>query len=163
MEYDSDSSDSEYVPLYYNYCKIMSEIISDKLFLNDKYVVNDLSMLQQTGITHIISIGGYEDHTEYALHDDFDYLFVYIDDHASESIHKHFDQCNEFIDQSERVLVHCYAGISRSASIVIAYMMWKHQMPYYDAKNLVRSKRPIICPNLGFQEQLLSYEKFLTE
>ena len=56
------------------------------------------------------------------------------------------------------MLVHCQAGISRSPTIVIAYLMNKMQMRMNDAYNMVRDKRPIIAPNLVFMSQLMDYE-----
>lgn len=48
------------------------------------------------------------------------------------------------------VLVHCAAGVSRSASIVIAYLMRNNGMNYTEAYALVKNKRFVICPNHGF-------------
>lgn len=56
------------------------------------------------------------------------------------------------------MVVHCQAGVSRSATIVIAYLMKTKGWPYLEARNYLRSKRPIIEPNDGFVEQLQSFE-----
>jgi len=48
------------------------------------------------------------------------------------------------------VLVHCSMGISRSSTIVIAFIMKKFTFSFSKAYNLVKKKRPIICPNSGF-------------
>lgn len=64
---------------------------------------------------------------------------------------------NEFIDSAlsiGSILVHCSMGISRSPTIVIAFVMMKFKYPFSKAYNLVRKKRPIICPNFGFTFQL---------
>lgn len=53
------------------------------------------------------------------------------------------------------------AGISRSATITIAYVMKKHKMRFEEAFRFVSSKRPQIEPNVGFREQLMRYEVFL--
>ena len=50
--------------------------------------------------------------------------------------------------------VYSYAGVSRSSSCVIAYLMKEKYMSFWDAYNLTRAKRPIICPNMGFMRQL---------
>ncbi|KAL3831706.1 hypothetical protein ACJMK2_023425 [Sinanodonta woodiana] len=59
------------------------------------------------------------------------------------------------------VLVHCNAGVSRSATIVIAYLMQFREMKYQEAFNYLKEKRPAICPNEGFRTQLLQFEKQL--
>ncbi|XP_017109043.2 dual specificity protein phosphatase 19 [Drosophila bipectinata] len=64
----------------------------------------------------------------------------------------------EFIDEARRsrgcVLVHCNAGVSRSAAVVIGYLMQRRDMGYEEAYNLVKSWRPCIQPNAGFVQQL---------
>jgi protein-tyrosine phosphatase len=59
------------------------------------------------------------------------------------------------------VLVHCFAGVSRSTSCVLAYLMKEKKMPFWEALNLVRQRRPIVCPNVGFMRQLQEYEREL--
>ena len=57
------------------------------------------------------------------------------------------------------MLVHCAAGISRSSSTVIAYLMKKFGWTYVKAYGFVRGKRPVISPNNGFIRQLRNYER----
>ena len=47
-------------------------------------------------------------------------------------------------------LVHCFAGVSRSATITIAFIMTDKNMTFYDAMSFVRKRRHIIFPNIGF-------------
>ena len=61
--------------------------------------------------------------------------------------------------QENRVLVHCFAGMSRSAAIVIAYLLATTPMTAREATEFVRSKRKIIRPNYGFTKQLEQYER----
>lgn len=60
------------------------------------------------------------------------------------------------------VLVHCVAGVSRSASVVIAYLMWKNKINFESAFRIVRQARPIVEPNSNFVNQLKSFEKLLS-
>jgi protein-tyrosine phosphatase len=70
------------------------------------------------------------------------------------------------VSRGRNVFVHCYAGISRSASIIIAYLIKYNQMTYYSAYKHLHSIRSIINPNSGFIEQLkifncvIHYKKF---
>lgn len=58
-----------------------------------------------------------------------------------------------------RVLVHCIQGISRSATIVIGYLMSRERMSLREAYEKVTTLRPISKPNVGFIEQLRQLEK----
>jgi protein-tyrosine phosphatase len=69
-----------------------------------------------------------------------------------------FDENYEWVtkmrQQNKKVLFHCAAGVSRSASFVIAYLMKDQGISYQEAFNFVKSKRSIIRPNSGFVQQL---------
>jgi protein-tyrosine phosphatase len=71
---------------------------------------------------------------------------------------KYPDIAYNFIERSNsNVLVHCHAGISRSVSIVIYYIMKKYKKTYDEALILIRRNRPIANPNPHFAEQLKIY------
>ena len=48
------------------------------------------------------------------------------------------------------VLVHCHAGVSRSATCVIAYLMQERDLAFEDAFSFASKRRPVIFPNMGF-------------
>jgi protein-tyrosine phosphatase len=61
-------------------------------------------------------------------------------------------------DFDGKVLVHCYAGVSRSVSVVCYHLMKSRKIPFLDALAHVQSIRPIADPNNGFREQLTRWE-----
>lgn len=82
---------------------------------------------------------------------------IQIQDSMDTNIIPHIDTSIQFIkDCSGNVLVHCYAGISRSVSIVIAYLMKEKKMSYWQALKYVRNRRHIANPNPSFVQQLNS-------
>ncbi|KAG8227633.1 hypothetical protein J437_LFUL008710 [Ladona fulva] len=58
-------------------------------------------------------------------------------------------------------LVHCVAGVSRSAALCLAYLMKYERMSLRKAFVHLRSKRPSVRPNTGFFQQLIAYERRL--
>ena len=59
------------------------------------------------------------------------------------------------------MLVHCVAGVSRSPTIVIAYLMRSRGISLREAYDVVRTRRSIVNPNFGFMKQLIAFERTL--
>lgn len=96
--------------------------------------------------------------------DIFEYKTLYLDDAIDENLLPWLYEAFEFIDGSKKkVYVHCVMGISRSSSIVIAYLMYKQKLSFNDAFEFVHSKRQQINPNSGFTEQLIKLDTLLSE
>ena len=111
----------------------------------------DLETLTSKGITHIVISAKY---LGKYFPDKFQYLELPLDDHPDQDLISHLKPAINFIKNGKIVFVHCAAGISRSASIVIAYLMTTKKWKYDDAYNFVKSKRSVIDPNFGFVKQL---------
>jgi len=96
---------------------------------------------------------------------DVECMRISIDDTPTQRISAHFDRCADKVHlvrgRGGRTLVHCAAGVSRSASVCIAYLMKHHHMSLKDAYNHVKTCRPVIRPNPGFFHQLIEYERKL--
>ena len=86
-----------------------------------------------------------------------------IDDLYSENIIKYFKECIEFIDNNGKIFIHCECGVSRSATIVIAYLMWKTHSTFEAVYSFVKKTRPEIDPNNGFRRQLKKFQQLLEE
>ena len=93
------------------------------------------------------------------------WLHVPVDDDWQEDISQHFLKVIQFIDaarkQGHPVLVHCAGGISRSPTLIAAYLMWEHGWTRKEAVEHITSRRKIVDPNDGFMEQLLVFEGVL--
>ncbi|KAL8179760.1 UNVERIFIED_CONTAM: hypothetical protein K2H54_072397 [Gekko kuhli] len=79
------------------------------------------------------------------------------------NIKKHFKECIRFIHSCRlrggNCLVHCLAGISRSTTIVLVYVMAVTQLDWREALEAVKAVRPVANPNPGFRQQLEEYGK----
>ena len=134
--------------------------ITDKLYISNERGAGERKILDDRKITHILVAGNF---LQKKFPNDFKYLQLPLNDFPSQDLTPFFHDAVKFIDEADRVLVHCAAGISRSSSMVIAYLMIKNKTSYKDTYSMVKGKRPIICPNKGFVAQLMQLEKFLIE
>lgn len=71
--------------------------------------------------------------------------------------------CRDLQQRKGAALVHCRAGASRSATVVIAFLMWRHGLSLADAESLTLTRRPDACPNGSFWRQLRTLEAKLLE
>jgi len=132
------------------------------IYLGGDSGANDFAKLTELGITHILNVTDclpnyYEETTSIT------YMRVPIADCGSVILSDYFQAVFQFItnalDTNGRILVHCFAGKSRSASFVIAYLMEFQNMNYVDAFKHVQTHRAVVEPNLGFQLQLHTLPK----
>jgi atypical dual specificity phosphatase len=91
---------------------------------------------------------------------------LYLDDTPYATIHIYFDRIadriHEHLNRGGRAIVHCMLGVSRSTSLVLAYLMKYRKMSLKSSFELVSARRPIVRPNPGFWKQLIEYEKKLS-
>lgn len=87
------------------------------------------------------------------------HMQYHIYDSVYDDIFKAFQNVKPFIDEATtkraNILIHCYAGISRAASIVISELM-DRGFTYTNAYNYVKYIRPIINPNEAFRQQMIN-------
>ncbi|VDI34837.1 atypical dual specificity phosphatase [Mytilus galloprovincialis] len=90
---------------------------------------------------------------------------IRIDDSPHAPLQKHFESVADHIESVRsnggKILVHCVAGVSRSVTLCIAYLMKYQKLTLFKAHEEVIKRRPIIRPNMGFWEQMIEYEKVL--
>lgn len=135
--------------------------ITDNLYLCAAAAVTN-NNLKQHGITHVINLTldvpcCNAPHVETTR--------VSVDDVPHANLGIYFDRLADKIrsvkERGGRTLVHCVAGVSRSASTCIAYLMKYYQMPLVEAYRYVKKQRAVIRPNVGFFRQLIEYERKL--
>jgi protein-tyrosine phosphatase len=84
-------------------------------------------------------------------------------DNSEQNLEAHFNEAFEFLDRMEKenkvCIIHCHAGINRSATIALAYFMKKMNIKLYDAYEHLSLLRPGIIYNINFRKQLINYAK----
>lgn len=129
--------------------------INDNIYLGNKNASKNKDFLISSGITHIVRIGyGLKDYYP----DSFTYYSIRLTDNSYEKIYPYFEKIFQFVEEciikSGKILFHCYAGISRSTTLVCAYLMKKHSINFDSAISIIREKRRVCSPNSGFVTQL---------
>jgi len=133
--------------------------VTDGVFLSSQDVAQDLDLLKKNNITHIVNVAtGIMN----CFPNDFTYLAINAMDCPSQNLRKHFPQALKFmrnaVQNGGNVLVHCNAGISRSSTIAIAYIMYFEKKTFSESYAQVKKKRSVARPNLGFTDQLKEFE-----
>ncbi|KAK1934668.1 Dual specificity protein phosphatase 2 [Phytophthora citrophthora] len=145
--------------------------ILDHVFLGSRTHARDKELLQRLRITHILNVTPPKKMDPVAGVPNFfekDKLFTYrrcpVFDNKAEDISGVLEGCIAFIDQAKyygRILVHCNKGVSRSSSMVVAYLMKLRSMSFQKALDFVVERRPVANPNESFRLQLQEYERRL--
>lgn len=119
--------------------------------------------LKELNITNILNVSATCPKPEFI--DDAHFLRISINDGHGEKILPYFDVAYRFIEKCRKaktkVLIHCLAGISRSPTLAIAYLMKHLGLKPDDAYKFVKERRKTISPNFNFLGQLYEYEKHL--
>jgi hypothetical protein len=161
-----------------------SSVLETGVFVgNLRHAISE-AVLKNLGITHIVDAAQGCISTE--MRDDFQtklgvrYFVVDVDDVNSAELAPFFSGAHAFIEEAVasggRVLIHCRAGVSRSATLCLYWLMAPPLLApgqvragaiapegrrLGDAFVTLRGCRSIVCPNMGFRKQLLAAEQRL--
>jgi len=140
-------------------------LIDTGLYMGGMQAAMNKKALLQEGITHVVNCAKnikrvwtkFKEWTK-----TFTYLSMDMDDDSVCQIREHVYNALPFIDaaiqEGGKVFVHCAQGVSRSGTIVVAYLMAKHQIPFEDALRMAKDGRAIARPNSSFTTQLKAME-----
>ncbi|XP_007947535.1 dual specificity protein phosphatase 8 [Orycteropus afer afer] len=133
------------------------------LYLGSQKDVLNKDLMTQNGISYVLNASNSCPKPDFICESHF--MRIPVNDNYCEKLLPWLDKSVEFIDKAKlsscQVIVHCLAGISRSATIAIAYIMKTMGMSSDDAYRFVKDRRPSISPNFNFLGQLLEYERSL--
>eukprot|EP00026_Physarum_polycephalum_P017194 Phypoly_transcript_18342.p1 GENE.Phypoly_transcript_18342~~Phypoly_transcript_18342.p1 ORF type:complete len:174 (+),score=23.46 Phypoly_transcript_18342:36-557(+) len=137
--------------------------ITPFLYLSGETSARDKALLLQLRVSAVVNVTR---ELDFFHESDKEKRFVYhrvpITDHDSARIVQELDAATTFIhtqiQAGKCVLVHCKAGVSRSPTIVLAYLIRYGDMDLRQAYEHVKGKRAVVSPNRGFWRQLVEYE-----
>ncbi|XP_018010812.1 dual specificity protein phosphatase 22 [Hyalella azteca] len=120
----------------------------------------DTGQLKEHGITHILAI--HDNARKLPCNNDKEHLCILASDSPGQSLMQFFPVCNDFIHTARlkggSVLIHCLAGMSRSVTVAVIYVMSVTSLNWRDALNAVRGARNVANPNVGFLKQLSEFD-----
>jgi protein-tyrosine phosphatase len=135
----------------------MNEII-DGIYIGDIYSASNYNNLEKNNIKSIVCcVVGIDDlYPKY-----IDYLNLDLIDNCDENITRVFDVSNKFIESNikdnKKILIHCIAGVSRSVTLLIAYLIKNYDYNPEKALEIIKKHRNIANPNENFMKQLHKY------
>eukprot|EP00051_Salpingoeca_urceolata_P001443 m.41088 g.41088 ORF g.41088 m.41088 type:complete len:190 (+) comp11426_c0_seq1:1246-1815(+) len=133
------------------------------LLIGTAFAAKLKSTIADNGITHVVSL--LDNPT--AIHEGLEYLLISAKDNAQQQLFDKFVTTIQWIHEARAsgavVLVHCFAGKSRSATIVTVYLMAVGLLTWEQALALLCSKRPVADPNANFRMQIARFERTLRD
>ena len=149
-------------------------VIDDRLYIGNLRAAAAPNLLASLGITHVLSVcpdhpitrattslGECSASTIQGSMAEIQHLTISVQDSEYAEILPFLPRACTFIQDAlavkgvrNRVLVHCVMGVSRSATVIAAYLMKTRRIPHLAAISQIRQRRPVVHPNYGFRRQL---------
>lgn len=147
------------------YAEIPDCILTNQLYLGSQFSACDLNCLQRLNITAVLVCGKnlrsfFAHQPSTGIH----YHNLPIEDSIQQPLLPFIHSAIRFLEyfileKGQCVLVHCAAGISRSASVVIAFVMKHKQWSFQQAHDYVKDARNLASPNIRFRQELRMWEE----
>ena len=144
-----------------------ADLVYPNLYVGEWSASGDAQFLKDNGITYVLNVCAQSSKIHHLNNPPVTYTHVPIYDEQDEVIRLHFDVCHAFIDLGRKdgssVLMHCPQGVSRSPTVVNAYIMSRDvKLRSRDqACDHVKAQRSVVWPNPGFMMDLQYFEKQL--
>merc|ERR1719240_1635337 len=140
-------------------------LVAPGLYVGDESAAANIASLQAAGVTHVLNCSALPNALDGAVGAPAHYMQLGLLDNTSDlpRMQEALGQGVEFISHAHAaggaVLVHCHRGISRSATLAIAYLVRSTQQPAEQIFEKLRTKRKCIDPNLGYWVALKAWER----
>ena len=157
---------------YISYNEFSADNVIDNIYIGNIYDAHNTDKLNDLNIKNVISaVTGFDN-----IYDDsFNHLSLNLIDNEDQNIIHYFEITNHYIDNiisknissssqynKNKILIHCICGVSRSVTILLAYIIKKYNYTPQYALKLVKKKRNIANPNPNFMKQLWTYYEEIT-
>jgi len=139
--------------------------ITENLVLGSENDACDPKIYKKFNITKVLSIMSEDFGLPESLLENLpeshniNHKFIKLNDTTCSNISDHFREAIEFMEGEEVCLVHCRAGISRSSTLIMAYLIKKNKWSLNEAFTFTKGKRGCVAPNFGFLGQLQKFEE----
>jgi protein-tyrosine phosphatase len=138
-----------------------SLMLGDWLYLGSEYNASNIAELQHLGVTHVINVT-----PDTEIRNFFPDLLAYhripVVDVETEDLHRYLADAVRRLsaskEQGHKVLIHCQRGVSRSPTVVVAFLMYDQGLSLQQALQQAKERRSIVKPNKGFLRQLEELE-----
>jgi protein-tyrosine phosphatase/rhodanese-related sulfurtransferase len=141
--------------------KAIASQILPYLFIGNQRDAANRERLNELGVTHVLNVTSH-----LPLHfenEGITYKRIPATDSGSQNLKQYFSEAINFIESARKsngkVLVHCQAGVSRSPTIVAAYIIATSCKTLSEAFTIIKDCRSIVAPNINFMGQLLDLEQ----
>lgn len=142
------------------YNKIWPDMVVDHIALGSLRTVQSMPALQQLGVTHVLTCGRNLRTPQFPP--PIRQMVLDVDDNEDQDMNQYFLTAIEFLETCVSTgglcIVHCFAGVSRSATVVVAYLMKSQRLSFMQALEFVQKSRPAANPNPNFRRQLVAFE-----
>ena len=141
--------------------------VIDNIYIGNSLNASNYYELIDNEITHVINVS--EEISNY-FPEEIEYLRIPVSDTNDASLDNYYAKALEFINnidhfngKNNNVLIHCFMGSSRSATIVVLYLMKVKNMSFDAAYKYLKRLRPVVNMNITFAEELQDVEKNMKE
>jgi len=140
-------------------------LVAPNLYVGDEASASASRLLEEGVVTHVLNCTNHPNTELEAEGSTLGYLRLDLVDSIADlprmksALRTGVDFIKSAIAEGGVVLVHCHRGISRSATLAMAYLVEVEQRPAEAVFETLRAKRAVVDPNLGFWVAIQAWEK----
>ncbi len=136
--------------------------VNDNIYIGDHNAATSMTLLRNYGVTHVINCAA--EIPDYYVHLLHYYRLNLLDqnDNLIPALKNGLGFIRKAIDNNKnaKIFIHCHMGRSRSASMVIYYLMMESNVTFDNALTYLKSVRPTVSPNDHYRNELSKLRKF---